>query len=254
MELWTPEHAKTLLPAVAVMVVLAITLRAILGKKDLRIRMIPFQICACLIVLLELGKQITSISRGYDLYHLPFHFCSLFIFMLPIMAFYRGQHRSTITRITASICAAMTLLTLIYPNLIYSAGNIDNFFRNFLDFHTVAFHNLIIFIFLLILALDLHTPQKTESPKAVLIFTGCFCAVSATMAHLLQTNYANFYTCNIPILESVRLAVQDAVGYVPAQILYVLINASLNVVFVYLSFLLIRLVLKKSRPCSAVTG
>jgi hypothetical protein len=252
MELWTPEHAKTILPAMAGMLILCVLLRLVLIRKPLHIRMIPFQVCACLLVLLELGKQITSFSRGYDLYHLPFHFCSLFIFMLPIMAFYKGKHRDTVTRITASICAAMALLLLIYPNLIYSAGNIQNFFGDYLDFHTVAFHNLILFVFFLILALDLHTPQKKESPKAVLIFTGCFCAVSATMAHLLQTNYANFYSCNIPILESVRLAVQNAVGYVPAQILYVLINASLNVGFVYLSFLLIRLISKMSRKASSV--
>ena len=108
MELWTPEHTKTLLPSLAAMLVIAVVLRLTMGKKDLKIRMIPFQILACVIFLLEIGKQVVSYTRGYDLYHLPFHFCSLFIFMLPLMAFYKGKHRSVITGITAAISGALT--------------------------------------------------------------------------------------------------------------------------------------------------
>ena len=38
MELWTPEHAKTLLPAVALMLVIGVVLRRTIGKKDIKIR------------------------------------------------------------------------------------------------------------------------------------------------------------------------------------------------------------------------
>ena len=71
MELWTPQHAQTLLPALAIMIVIAIILRLTIGKKDLKIRMIPFQILACLLFLIEIGKQIVSFKGGYDLYHIP---------------------------------------------------------------------------------------------------------------------------------------------------------------------------------------
>ena len=50
MELWTLEHKQQLIPSLAIMVVLAILLRIFIGKKDLKIRMIPFQILACVIV------------------------------------------------------------------------------------------------------------------------------------------------------------------------------------------------------------
>ena len=56
MELWTAAHAKTILPALAVMVALCIVLRKFLGKKDLKIRMIPLQIVAILLVVMEVGN------------------------------------------------------------------------------------------------------------------------------------------------------------------------------------------------------
>ena len=242
MVLWTPEHTQTLIPAVIVFLILGVILKLTIGKKSFAVLMIPFQILACLLFIIEIGKQVYSLTHGYDLYHLPFHFCSLFIFMLPIMAFYRGKHQQTVFTITTSICAAMTLLLLIYPALIYSDGNIKEFFTHYLSFHTVAFHNIVVLEFILILALRLYNPGNTKEVKAPLLFTCGFCAVSATMAQLLKTNYANFYSCNIPPLEAIRLSLQPILGYAVTQIIYVLINASLNILFVLLSFWFVRLV------------
>ena len=80
-------HIKTLLPALIVMLAISIALRALLGKKDIKIRMIPIQVIAVILLLLEVGKQAVSFSRGYDLYHLPLHFCSLLLVTMPAMAF-----------------------------------------------------------------------------------------------------------------------------------------------------------------------
>lgn len=240
MELWTAEHAKTLLPAVAVMIVIAAILRITIGKKDLKIRMIPFQIVASILFAIEVGKQVMSLLQGYDLYHLPFHFCSLFIFMMPLMAFYKGKHKATVTAITSAICMATTFLTLVYPCLIYSASDITNFFSNYFCFHTVTFHNLVIFGIILILALNLHTPQQKET-KTIILFTVCFCVVSAAMAQLLQTNFNNFYSCNIPPLESLRQSLQGILGYGLTQGLYILIVTVLDILFVFGSYWLYRL-------------
>lgn len=232
MELWTEQHMKTLLPSLAVMILLGLFLRQILGNKSFKIKIIPIQIIAILLVSLEIGKQFTSFQRGYDLYHIPLHFCSLFIFMLPAMAFYRGKYAQAISIITTALCASVFCLMLIYPNLIYSAGNIEYFFVDFLDFHTVAFHNLVMLAFVLILALDLQTPAQSGGNKAITIFMLGFCAVSSTMAQILKTNYANFYTCNIPVLEEVRISVRAILGTVVTQIIYILILTVLNIGFV----------------------
>lgn len=273
MELWTKQHQAQLLPSMILMFIIAIVLRLTLGKKDLKIRMIPFQILAVIIVLLEVGKQVVSYLRGYDLYHLPFHFCSLFLSMLPLMAFYRGKHFRTVTGITTAIAAAMFLLTSIYPNLIYGGGNIDAcaellkaethvahagdtayYLSRYLDFHTVAFHNVVMLIFLVIVALDLHEPETKRDVKFSLLYIVGFCVVSASMAYILKTNYANYYTCNIAPLEAVRQAVQDAIGRVPAVIFYVTIVSALNVLFVYGAYWFYRLcyrLLKGKTPAKA---
>ena len=212
MELWTAEHAETLLPALAVMIVIAGILRAALLKKDLKIRMIPIQILACLLLVMEAGKQGLSLAQGYDLYCLPFHFCSLFLYVMPVMSFYKGKHRHAVFAVSTALCASVFLLMLIYPALIYSADNIQNFFKGYFDFHTVTFHNIVMFLFVLIVALELHTPAPKVDNKPIVIFVLCFCAVSASMAHILKTNYANYYSCNIPVLEEVRLSIQGIIG------------------------------------------
>ena len=165
MTLWTPTHVQTLLPAIIVMLVIAAVLRLTLGKKDRKIRMIPFQICACVLVLLEIGKQVLSLREGYDLYHLPFHFCSILIFLPAIMAFYRGKHEKTIDCITTAALAAVFIMTAAYPDLIYSAQNVKEFTTNFFSFHTVAFHNVAMLQFLLIPALELYQPEPKGDTK-----------------------------------------------------------------------------------------
>lgn len=241
MQLWTPEHAKTLIPALAVMIVIGIMLRLTIGKKDLKIRMIPFQILACLLFIIEIGKQIYSFRHSYDLYHIPLHFCSLFIFALPIMAFYRGKHQTTVFEVVTVLCTSMTVLMLIYPDLIYGAGNIRDYFKGYLDFHTVTFHNTVMFELVLILSLDLVDGKRMPMFKPLTAVTLIFCGISAIMAQLLETNYANFYRCNIPPLEAIRVAVEGALGYVFAQILYVLIVSALTWGFVLLSCAIYRL-------------
>lgn len=241
MQLWTKEHAMTLLPAIAVMLVIAAILRKVLGNKSLTVRMIPFQVLAGILFLIEIGKQICSLRGGYDLYHLPFHFCSLFIFMLPLMALYRGKHQQALRTVTVSICTATTLLMLIYPCLIYGAADITNFTGNYLAFHTVVFHNIVVFEMILCLALDLWQPAQRGSLKTLTWFMVGFCAVSATMAQLLKTNYNNFYTCNVPPLEALRLNIQGSLSYVPTQILYIAAVTVLDILFVLASFGLYRL-------------
>lgn len=241
MELWMKQHVVTLIPSVIVMVLLTLLLRRWLWDKPHKIRMIPIQIIAVILLLLEVGKQSVSLYRGYDLYCLPFHFCSLFIFVLPAMAFYKGKYAQYVYAVTAALCASVFALMLIYPNLIYGGGSVDNYFKDFMAFHTVTFHNLVMLAFLLIAGLQLHTPQAKGEVKTVLWFVVGFCVVSASMAYLLKTNYANFYRCNIPVLETVRLAVEESVGTLPAVLLYVSIVSVLNLVFVYGAYWLYRL-------------
>ena len=222
MILWTKEHLITFLPTFVAMIVVAIILKLTIGKKSEKIRMIPFQVVACILLVLEIIKQINALVTGYDLYTLPFHFCSLFIFFPFITAFYNGKFKDQIRSFTTIALAMLTLFMLIYPNLIYSADAIKETFQNIPSFHTVVFHNLAVFEFVLVLALGLHTPNAKRDIKALLIGFGIFCLVSSVMAQVLATNFNNFYQCNIAPLEAVRQSIQASAGYSVAQLLYVL--------------------------------
>jgi len=250
-QLWEKEQIQTLLPAIGVMVVLAIILRLTLGKREEKARRIPLQIIAVILLALEVGKQTLSIIKGYDLYHIPLHYCSLFIYVLPVMAFYKGKHRQKVNAIGAGICAALTLLMLIYPGIIYSGANVREYFTNYFSFHTVTFHNLAMFAFPVILALELHTPQKGDL-KAVAVFALGFTVVAGTMAQVLKTNFANFYSCNVAPLETVRLNMQEGIGVVPTQIIYVAIVAVLHIGFTVLSYVLYSLVRNRIKQKTTV--
>lgn len=236
MGLWTVTHAKTVLPAVVAMLLLAALLGHVLHKKPLKIRMLPMQVIAVMLLLLEVGKQWISLKRGYDLYHIPLHYCSLFIFAIPAMAFYRGKNAGKVRAITSALCASVFLIMLIYPSLIYSADDVRRFFKEYMSFHTVAFHNLVMLSFVLILALGLHNPEKRGEPKAISVFMLCYCAVAAIAAQLLKTNYANFYQCNIPPLEAARQWVQARAGYGFAQFLYVLAVMAVTLLFTLMAY------------------
>ena len=240
MVLWSQEHIKTLIPALLVMAILSVFFRFVLGKKSLNVRMIPIQVIAVLLILLEIGKQVLSFRNGYDLYHIPLHYCSLFLFTLPAMAFYKGKHQQTVYGVTAGVCGALFLFMLIYPELIYSGSNIKNFFTDFFSMHTVAFHNLVMFAFLLIIALGVQKPDPKRDVKGVVWFMIGFCVVSSTMAQILKTNFANFYVCNIPPLENLRLSIQNVLGYWPTQILYIVIVSTLTVLFTVMSYYIYR--------------
>lgn len=232
MELWTPEHTRSLLPTLAVMLALTVALRCWLLRKPHKVRMIPLQIIAVILVMLELGKQGVSLYQGYDLYNLPFHFCSLFIFAVPVMAFYKGSRRPAVYGVVTALCGAMTFLLLVYPNLIYPAGSVTGYFRSYMCFHTVTFHNLVMFAFFLILALGIQEQPAKNGGRWVVVIVAVFCAVSAAMAHLLKTNYANFYHCNVPVFEQIRQDLIAAIGVLPAQLIYVAILTALNILFV----------------------
>ena len=241
MELWSPAHIRSLLPEIGVMLILCALLRLWLGKKPLRIRMIPLQVIAVLLIGLEIAKQTTSFARGYDLYHIPLHFCSLFLFSVPLMAFYRGKHHHYVRTVTTVFCGSATLLMTVYPALIYSAGNIENYFSDVMDFHTVTFHGLVYFAFLLILTLQLYGEPRKGECKVTLAAVVVFAVTAATAAQLLKTNFTNMYHCNVPPLESLRQTLSSAWGYVPAQMLYVAVLIAAHILFIWGIYALCRL-------------
>lgn len=243
MELWSPQHIRTLLPSLIAMIAVGALLRLLLIKKSERIRFIPFQIVAVFIFVIEVIKQIKEFTSptGYDLYSIPLHFCSFFIYMLPIMAFYTGKYKARVRGITTALCGSLFLLMTIYPNIIYSGQAIEGSLKNFWDFHTTFFHVFATFEFVLIVALDLHKPEPKKDALTVLIFIACYCVVAGIMAQVIDTNFNNFRSCNVAPLENVRISAIAKMGNGLGQTFYVVIVSIVNLLFVSLAYQFYRL-------------
>ena len=244
MGLWTLTHLYQIIPSFLIFAVLSVIAAKYYSKFDKSARYIPLQAIAVALLFLEIMKQINVARDGsYDLYALPFHYCSLFLFLLPIHAFYRGKY-SHITDTAAFAClTSLVLDMLLMPAVIYSDSNIINYFNSFGDFHTVTFHNLVVLYFMLTVALRLYEFNTKRDLKVMAIFFGVYVAIASIMSYTLKTNFHNLYRCNIAFLEEVRVAVVDAIG-IFGTILYVCVMFVLTILFSYAAYALARLVIK----------
>ncbi|MBP3619650.1 MAG: YwaF family protein [Clostridia bacterium] len=239
MKLWTMWHVYTLLPTLAIFAILAVLIGRWLKNKDEKIRMIPIQVISVVLVVLEVAKQIYGVCIGYDLYWIPLHYCSLFVYLLPIFAFYRGKGKERMRSVAVVCCAALMLFLLVYPELIYGEWNIINFGKDFLSAHTVIFHNLVPFAFFLILALKLYTPQTKKDVVASTIFFVGYSVIAGTMANVLKTNYNNFYDCSIGPIGIVQDQIVASIGWW-GQLIYVIGAGIATIVFSLISYFLFR--------------
>lgn len=242
MGLWTQTHAITILPAFAVFAVFAFLLGRALRNKDERVRYIPLQIIAVVLLLLEVGKQGVSIANGYDPYHIPLHYCSLYLYLLPMHAFYRGKHRATVDACAFGCTASLVAFMLIMPAVVYGDWNIKGLFNSYFDFHTVVFHNLVCLYFFLTVALRLQPAGCKRDTKVLAAFMTAYVAVAAVVANVTQVNYQNMYRCNLGIGEEIRQALCNAIGW-PGQLIYVTVLGALTVGFTVGSYLATRALL-----------
>ena len=239
--MWTKLFAETLIPSFVVMVIIAVIVALLLRNKEEKYKMIPIQIIAVILVALELMKQIYGIVTGYVTYWLPFHFCSLFIFVLPIMAFYRGKHKDLVRIVGTAACTMLFLFMCVYPTLIYSEENILNIGKDLLSFHTVIFHNLVLLAFVLMVAIRPYKFKAKRDLLAVLVFFACFCVISGSMANILKTNYNSFYYCQVLPIESIRVSLNNAMGGF-GQFVYVLMISCGTIAVGIASYGLLRLI------------
>ena len=236
MGLWTSWHAVTILPTFAVFIVIAIFFGKWLRGKSEKIRYLPFQIMAALLLVLEVAKQINAAKGGtYDLYALPFHYCSLFLYVLPFHAFYKGKGARVFHSVAFSCCASLFMFMLVMPAIVYSDAAIQGTFKDFTSFHTVIFHNLVCFYFLLMVTAKTYEAERKLDMKVMTVFFGSYVVIAAILSHALKVNFHNLYRCNLGFVEEIRLAVIAQIGWV-GQLLYVLLLLILTILFAYLAY------------------
>ena len=252
MGLWSLNHLKTTPLTFVLLILLTILVRMALKNKPREIKMLPIKIISVFLVVLEIIKQILSIRTGYQLHHLPLHFCSIFLYVLPLMAFYRGKYQEKFCSVATSTMTALLFGMLIMPGIIYSDYAINNFFNDFFAFHTVFFHNLVILALFLTLALDLHTPSgKRDEVTFITLFGTGFVLISASLSHILQTNFSNFLSSTVGFIANLVDKIATVIGRTPITVIYTLTLAALHVLLMvltsYVYLLLTRLIKKAKR-------
>ena len=124
-----------------------------------------------------------------------------------------------------------------------------------MSFHTVVFHNLAMFEFILIIALGLYKPNTKRDMKVLFICFTVYCIIEAIMAQVLKTNFNSMYYCAIPPIENLRLMLHNVLGTFFGQTIYCLGVTIGDLLFVSLGYWIFRLiVLIISKISSAISN
>ena len=231
--MWTKLHLITIFPTFLVLGILTFLLWKWLKDKDEKFKLIPIKIIAIILVVIEIIKQIDAALdvNGYRLRALPLFYCSLFLYLYPIMAFYNGKHKNAVRNLTLCSGTALIALMLIMPRYIYLDSNITNFFVDYASFHTVFFHNLVVFGTFIIFTLNLYDINPNRDYLQVCSFYFAYCIIVAPIANLLKTNFHYFYTNTVGFVEAIRQQWVADLGHFLGQTCYVLTSTVLTIAF-----------------------
>ena len=175
-----------------------------LKDKDEKTKSIPLAIITVNILLLEIIKQVRAIATGYDWWTFPMHFCSLFIYILPIATFAKGKLKNFGQTTALVCCILLTICFYFSPKSIIGSSSLPTYFTSWDSFHTVTFHHLAIFYGFVTIALNMPKIDK-KSYLYVLIAITVYAAVAIPLANLTNTNYCNLLHTDIAILEKLRI-------------------------------------------------
>ena len=244
--MWTKLHFITMIPTFIILAIATFFIWKWLKDKDEKIKLIPIQIIAGLIVILEIIKQIDAAMEpgGYRIKALPLYYCSLFLYLYPIFAFYTGKHKNAIRNLTLCSGTALIALMLIMPNQIYSLANLQAFFTYYDSFHTVFFHNLVVFGTFLILALNLYEINPNRDYLYVSLFYLTYCVIVAPISNLLKKNFHFFYSNPVSLIESIRQQWIASLGQFLGQSCYVLTTTILTIGFSMLMYFILYKILQ----------
>jgi hypothetical protein len=246
MKFWSTENAAFLLPVVLFMLALSVFLGFIYKNKSNKQKNKIFIVLTIIILIIESGKQILNLinffeGNEYNLYYLPLHFCSIFLYVFPLAHLSNSKLSKAMVPVSVIYSATMVLFFYISPMLVIgnSVKYYFNVFKefnleNYIEWHTVTYHNLVCLYFMLIISLGFYKPQKADFKKIV-IGVLIFCTVSAVMANALNTNYNGFLNCYITEIENLRQSLIASIGWL-GQLLFVFGMSAATFIFSVISW------------------
>ena len=189
-----------------VVLLLGITLRRLLKDKDRRVREIPVQTLAVMLLVLEVIKQVYHlfIVRDWEPWDLPMHFCSFFLIWFTFALCSRGQIRQL--AYSCCLCGGIlvTIMLAAAPQMIVNVA-CQNIFGSFPSFHTYFFHFSVVAYWEWLLLLRVYEPHKSHIWQTILLYMASFALIMAA-AFIFNTNYTNVLSTDIGVLEHLRLS------------------------------------------------
>jgi len=196
----------------------------LLRNKSDKAKLIPFMIMGAFLVLFEIAKIIIGFQRpeGFRNLWLPFHVCSLFVFIMAPAAFLKQGSKASNIFWAASLllCVMLIVGTIVAPSMITGdqsrriltgATSDMHWVPAFMDWHSVIFHAVPIAFFILLLIFKPYKPQRMELVYGGIIFAG-FMAVALIMANVLSVNFASFSPNSNDLIIQLALYVAYLVG------------------------------------------
>lgn len=200
---WTKEE-KIVLPIALLVIAIISAITCFLTRKQSEtIKKIPLMIISITMLVLEIIKQSLSIRDGYSYWSIPLHFCSLFMYFFTIASFFKGKV-GEFGKVMSIVCATY-FIVLFYCNPSTVIGNSSaDVFSSFGSFHTWTYHHLIILFLFILIGSKIYKPKKIDYFYATLGIS-IYAIVAIPMAHILNVNFCNLLSSNIPFMETLRL-------------------------------------------------
>lgn len=202
---WSRGDVEVLPVATFAIIFLAVVFGLVLRNKSEKVRSLPLKGLAILIVLLEVCKQIYyNVYEPFTYYVLPLHFCSTFIWRMPLAQFTRGKVQRFFKPMP--FCYSLIVIALIYAYPRVLLGNsTSNVFGSFHNTHTIMFHHVMVAYFAFSVAVKDYIPRKND--WIPLVSGVAFYALYAVpVAYILNVNYVNILKSDFPPFEKIRLS------------------------------------------------
>ena len=235
--MWTGSHFLLYAATFIIIAVVAFCVGKSLKDEEESIRMVPLKVVSVLLIIFETFKQIISLVKGYNLFHFPLHYCSLFLYLLPLFCFYNGKYKKAINSLTISTCMSLFLVMLIFPTSIYGVNVIQGFFEDYFDFQSVLFHFWVCLFFFLMISLRFIKFDFKEDIKWICIAIPLYLVIPAIASNLLDTNYHGMLYMIVDSIDSVRLSLIASIGGL-GQAIYCLMVIIVSTVFSLISYVL----------------
>ena len=234
------ESDKIAIPiTLTIIIVLAIILNFTLKNKSEKIKKLPLQILALIVVVLEFGKQFYFIVLDtYELYALPIHFCTLILVLMALSQFLPSKIAKFFKAPAFVFSIIVFALVLVHPSSMIGKAT-SNIFGNFKNFHTFTFHFTVIAYPIFSIALSNYKPRLKDCIN--ICCTVVFYATYAVpLAFHFKANYVNILYSFFEPLENFRLSA----GQVAYDILLFLIGISAGCLVLIIYWSIDKLILK----------